>query len=60
MNPAEKLLEVDPPTHLVFVGFFMPTPEMGDFVRVKKAVMELETLLNLRFSAFRHKDPEIF
>ena len=25
-------------------------------MRVKKSVMELETLLNLRFSAFRHKD----
>lgn len=47
--------EVDPQ----LTGFGIPA-EMGDFVRVKKSVMELETLLNLRFSTFRHKDLRFF
>lgn len=29
--------------------------EMGDFIRVKKSVLELEDLLKLRFRPFRHK-----
>jgi len=29
--------------------------KMGDFIRVKKSVLELEDLLKLRFRPFRHK-----
>eukprot|EP00438_Fugacium_kawagutii_P000140 Skav223590 [mRNA] locus=scaffold493:14082:17134:- [translate_table: standard] len=49
----EALQEVSSPTSRRYGHYW--SLNMGDFVRVKKSVLELEDLLKLRFRPFRHQ-----